>query len=122
MKQYVCECGKCFTDVQKFNGHKSHCQTHYQSVGKEYSMEERITKQKNTVISKYGSAEEYSKQQSKKIKESFKNRTDTVDYVISNISKIEFINDYIKHNKPRTYMKEKYNIPSDYMMDAIVTL
>lgn len=120
MKQYVCECGKSFTDVQKFNGHKSHCQIHHQSVGKEYSMEERITKQKNTVISKYGSAEEYSKQQSKKIKESFKNRTDTVDYVISNISKIEFINDYIKHNKPRTYMKEKYNIPSDYMMDAIV--
>ena len=29
MKEYICECGKTFTDAQKFNGHKSHCVIHY---------------------------------------------------------------------------------------------
>lgn len=28
-KNYVCECGKEFDNLQKFNGHKSHCQIHY---------------------------------------------------------------------------------------------
>ena len=27
-KQYICECGKIFTNPQSFNGHKSHCKEH----------------------------------------------------------------------------------------------
>lgn len=120
MKEYKCECGQIFSDPQKYNAHKSHCQIHHQIIGKEYSMEGRIERQKQTIISKYGSEEEYSKQHSVKIKEAFKNRTDTVDYIISTIDKESFIKDYIENNKPRTFMREKYNIPSDYMMDVIV--
>ena len=27
-KEYICECGKMFTEPNKFNGHKSHCKVH----------------------------------------------------------------------------------------------
>lgn len=68
MKEYICECGKTFTDAQKFNGHKSHCVIHYNSVGKTYSMNDRVEKQKQTIIDKYGSKEEYSRQHGDSIK------------------------------------------------------
>ena len=28
-KEFVCECGKTFTNPQSFNGHKSHCKVHH---------------------------------------------------------------------------------------------
>ena len=28
-KQFICECGKTFTNGQSFNGHKSGCKTHH---------------------------------------------------------------------------------------------
>jgi hypothetical protein len=34
MGYYKCECGKDFTESQKFNGHKGHCKIHLASVGK----------------------------------------------------------------------------------------
>lgn len=34
MSYYKCECGKDFTDPQKFNGHKGHCKVHLAAVGK----------------------------------------------------------------------------------------
>ena len=120
MKEYICECGKTFTDAQKFNGHKSHCVIHYNSVGKTYSMNDRVEKQKQTIIDKYGSKEEYSQQHRDSIKKSFADRTDTADYIISTINRDEFIHDYIDENKRRSFMREKYHIPSDYMMDVIV--
>lgn len=119
-KVYTCECGTTFDDPQKFNTHKSHCKIHFESNGIEYSMKNRVQKQKETIIEKYGSLEEYSRQHSEKIKNSFKDRTDTVDYVVSHIDKDEFIHDYIAENKPRSFMRQKYDIPSDYMMDVIV--
>lgn len=120
MKEYKCECGQVFNDPQKYNAHKGHCEIHYQSIGKKYSMRDRVDKQKQTIIEKYGSKEQYLKKHSESIKEAFKNRTDTADYIISKIDKDEFIYDYIDNNKPRTFMRKKYNIPSDYMMDVIV--
>lgn len=30
-KTFFCECGKCFTNPQSFNGHKSHCKEHFLS-------------------------------------------------------------------------------------------
>ena len=120
MKNYKCECGETFSDSQKFNSHKGHCKVHFEAVGKNYSMDERIQKQKETIIKIYGSEEQYSLEHSKKIKEAFKSRTDTFSYIIQTIDKEEFIHDYIEENKPRTFMREKYNIPSDYMMDMIV--
>lgn len=34
IKQYTCECGKEYTNSQAFNGHKSSCKIHLESVGK----------------------------------------------------------------------------------------
>ena len=28
MSQYICICGRSFTNSQAYNGHKSHCKTH----------------------------------------------------------------------------------------------
>ena len=120
MKEYKCECGKTFTSAQKFNGHKSHCVIHHDSVGKIYSIHDRVEKQRKTIIDKYGSKEEYSQQHSDRIKEGFASRKDTADYIISTINKDEFVHDYIDENKPRSFMRYKYSIPSDYMMDVIV--
>ena len=32
--EYVCECGKIFTNSQSFNGHKSNCKVHIEAKGK----------------------------------------------------------------------------------------
>ena len=47
---YTCECGGVFTKPNSFNGHKSHCVIHYNSVGKTYSMNDRVEKQKQITI------------------------------------------------------------------------
>ena len=117
---YKCECGKEFDLPNKFNAHKSHCQIHHQFLGKNYSMQERVEKQQRTLIENHGSIENYRQQHSQKIKAAFINRTDTFDYIISTIDKDTFIKDYIIDNHSRSYMREKYNISSDYMMDRIV--
>ena len=33
MKEYVCECGRVFTEPNKFNGHKSNCRIHHEAKG-----------------------------------------------------------------------------------------
>ena len=33
-KEYVCECGKIYTNPQSYNGHKRHCKTHLLKLGK----------------------------------------------------------------------------------------
>lgn len=33
MKKYVCECGRVFTEPNKFNGHKSNCRIHHEAKG-----------------------------------------------------------------------------------------
>ena len=33
-KEYVCECGKTYTNPQSYNGHKRHCKTHLLKSGK----------------------------------------------------------------------------------------
>ena len=33
-KEYLCTCGKVFTNPQSFNGHKRHCKEHLSIVGK----------------------------------------------------------------------------------------
>lgn len=120
MSLYICECGKEFDNPQKFNGHKSHCEIHFNHLGKTYSIKERVDKQKQTVLNKYGSEECYNKQRSENIKKALKHKEGHFESIISNIDKEQFINDYITLNKPRSYMRTKYNIPSDYMMDKIV--
>lgn len=46
--EYVCECGKQFTNSQKFNGHKTHCKVHLEAVGK---LNERINAQQKFIES-----------------------------------------------------------------------
>ena len=45
---YTCECGKHFTNSQQFNGHKTHCKTHLEAVGK---LDARITAQQKFIKS-----------------------------------------------------------------------
>lgn len=120
MKKYFCECGKEFNDPQKFNGHKSHCKIHMEACGKTYDMNIRVTKAKQTIQSTYGTLQEYSKIHSEKIKQSFQDRQDTFNYIVSNIDKKQFIHDYIECNNTRKYIMEKYCIPSEYMIDKII--
>lgn len=119
MAEYTCECGEHFNDPQKFNGHKSHCSIHLQAIGKEYSMQDRMNKQTQTIIDKYGSLENYSNQHSEAIKASLKGKT-IFDKLITEINKDEFIHDYIELNMPRKSLMSKYHITSDYMFDKLV--
>lgn len=117
---YKCECGKEFDNPQKFNGHKSNCDIHLIACNKLYlTKEQRSSHYKESIINKYGSLNNYSISQSEAIKNSFKSRTDTVDYYVNHINKDEFIKDYIVENHPRSFMRDKYHI-SDYMMDQLV--
>lgn len=44
-KEYICECGKIFTNPQSFNGHKSHCKKHLITKGGEVNYANYITRQ-----------------------------------------------------------------------------
>ena len=35
IKEYICECGKVYTNPQSFNGHKSSCKVHFNAIGKD---------------------------------------------------------------------------------------
>lgn len=35
VKEYLCECGKVYTNSQSFNGHKSSCKIHFTALGKD---------------------------------------------------------------------------------------
>lgn len=117
---YKCECGKTFENKQSFLGHKSNCDIHLKSVGKNFwTKDNKDAHRKKKIIEKYGSLEEYSRQHSESIKKSFEKRTDTFNYKIKNIDKEEFVNDYLVLNNSRKYMMDKYNVKS-YMLDKII--
>ncbi len=115
---FRCICGREFKNLHSFTAHKGNCSNYLQSIGKDVS--DKRMKAEQTKIQKYGSLENFSKEHSKKIKETFINRKDTTAYYLTQINKDDFIYDYIDCNKPRIVMREKYHIPSDYMMDQIV--
>lgn len=118
--KYICECGKEFDNPQKFNGHKANCDIHLTSSGKLHlTKENKGNYQKQKIIEKYGTYENYLNKLSENIKKGNEKRTDTFNYKISQINKDEFIDEYINQNKPRTYLMNKYNI-TGYMMDKII--
>ena len=36
MKQFICECGKEYSDPQAFNGHRAHCKIHLANLGEDH--------------------------------------------------------------------------------------
>lgn len=117
---FTCECGKVFENQQSFLGHKSNCDIHLKSVGKYFwTKENRTEYNKQKLIEKYGSLENYLEHLSERVKQGNSKRTDTVNYYVSHINKEEFIKEYIEENRPRKYMRDKYNV-SDYMIDQII--
>ena len=56
---YKCECGKTFENKQSFLGHKSNCDIHLKSVGKNFwTKDNKDAHRKKKIIEKYGSLEE----------------------------------------------------------------
>ena len=50
MKEYVCECGRVFTEPNKFNGHKRNCLIHFAVSGKLDKLKEYVKQQKAASI------------------------------------------------------------------------
>ena len=76
-------------------------------------------KRAQTILDKYGTRANYEANKIAKYKETISNKPDTFSYKIKNIDKNEFIDLYINQNKPRTFIKNYYNI-SEYMLDKII--